>query len=310
MNGMLGKKCEILRLQNKKHLFKYKDCAIIILRTKTEEVTLWPIMVQSYKRIMERVLEFPLAHLTYSNIQQTMKASLDAHAGRLDYYAETEDNIVVHLEMERNKKLANQLEARSRYYQGLIDSRHHEQKQDFDYLKDTRQVYIIFICAFDPFGEKQRRYKFTGRCEAVPALDIQDKAIRIFLNIKGKHSDGCSPELKRFLDYVNGDKRHCQDDELLRDIEDKIQELRRNDGAKEEYMHIIIGHSDYYGAGLLDGEKRGEKRGAAKERAKADAEKKNSIINLLRNNVAPAIIATSMSMPLSQVEAIAKTMQS
>lgn len=73
---------------------------------------------------------------------------------------------------------------RSRFYQALVDVNLMKPgEDDFRKLNDT---YIIFICPFDLFGHKKYKYTFRMKCDEVAGLEMDDGAVRIFLNTRGK----------------------------------------------------------------------------------------------------------------------------
>ena len=73
---------------------------------------------------------------------------------------------------------------RSRFYQALVDVNLMKPgEDDFRKLNDT---YIIFICPFDLFGHKKYKYTFRMKCDEVAGLEMDDGAVRIFLNTHGK----------------------------------------------------------------------------------------------------------------------------
>lgn len=67
---------------------------------------------------------------------------------------------------------------RSRFYHAIIDSRSLKSGEDFGKLK---QVYVIFICNYDPFGYDRVLYTIKNRCLEEPEMNYDDGAETIVL---------------------------------------------------------------------------------------------------------------------------------
>lgn len=101
--------------------------------------------------------------------------------------------------MQKKKKY--NLPRRSRYYNAQIDVSLLEiGETDFNKLND---VYVIFICPYDSFGENKYRYTFRCRCDENPDLCLEDGSVRVFLNTKGSNDSEVPAELVEFLHYVD-----------------------------------------------------------------------------------------------------------
>ena len=59
----------------------------------------------------------------------------------------------------------------SRFYHAIIDSRSLKSGEDFGKLK---QVYVIFICNYDPFGYDRVLYTIKNRCLEEPEMDYSN----------------------------------------------------------------------------------------------------------------------------------------
>ena len=83
---------------------------------------------------------------------------------------------------------------RSRFYHAIIDSRSLKSGEDFGKLK---QVYVIFICNYDPFGYDRVLYTIKNRCLEEPEMEYDDGSETIVLYTKGTfeghpENGGCS----------------------------------------------------------------------------------------------------------------------
>lgn len=77
------------------------------------------------------------------------------------------------------------------------------------------------------------------------------------LNTKGILDD-ISPELKRLLDFIDGEK---PGDDFTRDLDIAVKNARLNTKWRVEYMNLQLAYQEKYREGLKVGEKRGEERG-------------------------------------------------
>ena len=129
------------------------------------------------------------------------------------------------------------LEKRSRYYQGLLDSSLLVPgEQSYNALNDT---YIIMIMPFDLFGKGRYQYTIKAFCEEDKEIQMQDGATRIFLNTHGKNKEEVRPELIEFLNYVEktnelqGETFHS---EKVTKIQRAVQQIKSNEQIGVKYM--------------------------------------------------------------------------
>ena len=129
------------------------------------------------------------------------------------------------------------LEKRSRYYQGLLDSSLLEPgERNYNKLNDT---YIIMIMPFDLFGKGRYQYTLQASCVEDKSIQIQDGATRIFLNTHGKNKEEVRPELIEFLNYVEkinklqGETFHS---EKVTKIQRAVQQIKPNEQIGVKYM--------------------------------------------------------------------------
>ncbi len=129
------------------------------------------------------------------------------------------------------------LEKRSRYYQGLLDSSLLEPgERNYNKLNDT---YIIMIMPFDLFGKGRYQYTIQASCVEDESIQIQDGATRIFLNTHGKNKEEVRPELIEFLNYVEktnelqGETFHS---EKVTKIQRAVQQIKSNEQIGVKYM--------------------------------------------------------------------------
>ena len=100
------------------------------------------------KRFLELVLGFPIERIE-TRKERSIVYRPEYKGVRLDIYAKDEKNTPYNVEMQATPKTA--LGKRSRYYHSQIDMELLLSGSSYDSLPDT---YVIFICDFDPFGQK------------------------------------------------------------------------------------------------------------------------------------------------------------
>ena len=69
----------------------------------------------------------------------------------------------------------------------------------------------------------------------ITSIRLGDEAIKIFLNADSEMND-VSRELRAFLNYVAGKK---SEDVFVRQLEEALQEAKRNRKWRHEYMMIL-----------------------------------------------------------------------
>ena len=129
------------------------------------------------------------------------------------------------------------LEKRSRYYQGLLDSSLLVPgEQSYNALNDT---YIIMIMPFDLFGKGRYQYTIKAFCEEDKEIQMQDGATRIFLNTHGKNKEEVRPKLIEFLNYVektNELQEETFHSEKVTKIQKAVQQIKSNEQIGVKYM--------------------------------------------------------------------------
>ena len=170
--------------------------------------------------------------------QKTIDILLDGKGIRLDVYVNDEESTVYNVKMERGKQKKAILPKRSRYYQGNIDLDIISVGEDY---RKLRKSFVIFICTFDPFGERRHIYTFENRCKESPSLSLGDETAKIFLNTKGNMHD-MDAEMLEFLSYVENttdDFATQTRSPLIREIHRKVTEVKQSKEMEVEYMTLL-----------------------------------------------------------------------
>ena len=88
-------------------------------------------------------------------------------------------------------------------------------------------------------------------------MTFGDETVKIILNTKGTMDD-VSPEMKRLLEYIDG---QAASDDLTRELEDAVQSVRRNEKWRLDYMTLQQEYREKYNEGLEVGIEQGMQRG-------------------------------------------------
>ena len=182
---------------------------------------------ENCKEFLERALEIEIDRVDVSR-EKSMVYHPDYKGIRLDVYAKDENNTCYNVEMQMTKKPA--LGRRSRYYQSLMDMDILLSGREYAELPDS---YVIFICGFDPFGERKYRYTFQMQCKESNQTPLEDGRRIVFLSTCGENEDEISKELLAFLKFVKADLKESREmEERFMTLEEMLKDERK-EGLKE-----------------------------------------------------------------------------
>ena len=182
-------------------------------------------MPENCKDFLEMVLQTKLSEVIVSK-EKSMIYHPEYKGIRLDVYANDEERTHYNVEMQVPKKPA--LGRRSRYYQSQIDMELLASGEEYEELPDT---YVIFLCDFDPFGQKKYRYTFSSECKECKESKLQES------------------EQNFHDDYVEKLQR-------------TIREIKRNREMEERFMILEEMLKDERKEGRIEGREEGRAEGA------------------------------------------------
>ena len=157
---------------------------------------------------------------------------------------------------------------RSRFYHAIIDSRSLKFGEDFGKLK---QVYVIFICNYDLFGDDRVWYTIKNRCLEEPEMDYEDGAVTLVLYTRGTKGK-ISEELRQFLNYMeNTDQNNAVNDEL-KSIQRMVDAVKRDGEVSLRYMKSFEHDQLMYERGIEQG-RLAEIKNTERERQNTEKEK-------------------------------------
>ena len=188
---------------------------------------------ENCKRFLELALGFPIERVEVSK-EKSIVYHPEYKGVRLDVYAKNEHNTRYNVEMQVAKKA--ELGKRVRYYHGQIDMELLLSGSDYTELPE---VYVIFICDFDPFGKKKYRYTFTKQCEEEPGAQLQEGCKSIFLSTRGENDREVPGELVSFLNFVKADLSESETDfkdDFVEKLQNTIRRIKSNREMEKRFM--------------------------------------------------------------------------
>ena len=168
----------------------------------------------------------------------------DIHGARLDVYLEEPlsdtdmgNFIVYDLKPDKNSniKAVDALPRRVRFYHAKIDGDCLQSGKDYENLKN---VTVVFISPYDPFGENHMVYTIRNMCEEIPSLKYDDGARTIFLYTKG--TEGNPPkEISQLLHYMEYTTTENAVNDSLKSIDQMVNTVKHDKEVSLSYMKMI-----------------------------------------------------------------------
>lgn len=167
----------------------------------------------------------------------------DRHGARLDVYIEEEGGVVhgnvqlsniYDIEPDQNNGKASKdaLPRRVRFYRSAIDARNLQTGADYSRLKN---VVIIMLLPYDPFGYDRMMYTVRNKCLEEPEMEYDDGALNLFLYTRGK-TGVISQELKELLQYLENTTWNNAVNEPLREVQSMVDKVKSDREVSISYM--------------------------------------------------------------------------
>ena len=231
---------------------------------------------ENCRRFLELALGFPIERVEVSK-EKSIVYHPEYKGVRLDVYAKNEHNTRYNVEMQVAKKA--ELGKRVRYYHGQIDMELLLSGSDYTELPE---VYVIFICDFDPFGKKKYRYTFTKQCEEEPGAQLQEGCKSIFLSTRGENDREVPGELVSFLNFVKADLSESEtdfEDDFVEKLQNTIRRIKSNREMEERFMIFEEMLRDERAEGKAEGIAEGKAEGIAEGKTEAVLEMLLELMN-------------------------------
>ena len=108
--------------------------------------------------------------------------------------------------------------------------------KDFNLLNESC---FILIAPFDVFGRGLYRCTFEGVCRECPDLKLEDGAVRIFINTKGRNREDFSREFLDFMEYIGKTTDETAEraaGNRIKKIHERVRSVRKSEKAGVKYM--------------------------------------------------------------------------
>lgn len=210
----------------------------------------------------------------------------DKHGTRLDVYLEedfSEEDLpatatIYDIEPD-NKDGAGYVSAlprRVRFYHAKIDARSLKAGENYHSLKN---VVIIMIMPYDPFGLDRMVYTIKNTCVEEPDMPYEDGAKTLFLYTKG--SKGIpSEDLKQLLQYMEHTEDAYASNDELKKLQKMVDIVKQDEEVSLEYMKIFEREEMLIEKGrMLERENTRKAEMRAEQKAKTD-----DILSLLQDH--------------------------
>lgn len=189
--------------------------------------------------LLEMIFDRPFQKVKVIPQKTILGVTPNNHGIRLDAYLEVGENSLQEVsvepgiyDIEPNLYHTGSEAKRSRYYHALIDSRILRRGENYDML---RNVTIIMIVPYDPFGKNRMVYTFSNHCEEDPAVPYEDGQKTIYLYTKGK-AENASLSLRSMLKYMEESTAENADNSALRGIQQIVEEVKNDEEVGVKYM--------------------------------------------------------------------------
>ena len=189
---------------------------------------------QSARYILECILHRQIGKLTVVPQRFFCGENTETHGIRLDVYLDEENGEIFDIEPDQNdgKEEIVSLPRRVRFYHAKIDAGNLTAGDTYGSL---RNVIVIFITIYDPFGLNRMVYTIKNRCIEVPELEYEDGAQTIFLYTRGR--EGNPPEeLKQLLHYMEHSSIENAPSENLKKLHRMVTAVKRDGEVGLAYM--------------------------------------------------------------------------
>lgn len=216
-------------------------------------------------------------------------SDMDKHGARLDVYLEEmplDQNLsgvatVYDMEPDQREEERQSLPKRTRFYHAMIDAGCLEAGQSYKFLKN---VIVIMIVPFDPFGWDHMIYTIRNKCEELPDMLYEDGARTLFLYTRGKKGK-FSQELCDLLTYMEHTNEENAKTEALQNIQKMVRQVKMDRGVSLEYMKIFEREEMIRNEGIEQGRQL-ERENTEREREKAEREREKAEQERLRADAA------------------------
>ena len=185
------------------------------------------------KEFLELVLQIPIDRVEVSK-EKSIVYHPEHKGVRLDVFAKDENHTHYDIEMQSIKKTS--IGKRARYYHSQIDMELLLSGEEYEKLPDS---YVIFVCDFDPFGEKKYCYTFANQCLENLTLNQKDGCKSIFLSTYGENEEDVPKSMVKFLKFVKADLADSEEDfedEFVNKLQKSVRHVKTSREMEDRFM--------------------------------------------------------------------------
>ncbi len=209
------------------------------------QVVSYPEIGERFVRILLRTIfgrEF--GRLSVTSQKALCGADTHLHGARLDVCLEPveagePDGRATVYDIEPDLKTSGvdrrTLSRRTRFYHGKIAARSLNAGADYDTLKD---VVVIMILPYDPFGFHRMVYTVKTKCVEVPEMEYDDGASTLFLYTRGT-VDIPREELQQLLRYMERSVRENAVSGELREIHEMVETVKYDSEVGRVHIQML-----------------------------------------------------------------------
>lgn len=208
-------------------------------------VVAYPEIGERFVRsLLKTIFGREFKHLSVTAQKVLYGANTNLHGARLDVYMEpeVEDSseewaAVYDIEPDLKDSSADKkaLPRRIRFYHGKIAARSLNSGADYNTLKN---VVVIMIMPYDPFGLNRMAYTIKNKCVEVPEMEYEDGASTLFFYTKG--TAGIPSEaVKQLLHYMEDTTYENAVNEELREIHRMVENVKKDSEVGGMRIQIV-----------------------------------------------------------------------
>lgn len=195
--------------------------------------------------LLSTILEKEIENVKVVSQKSVLGFNTGRHGIKIDAYIEADASDTVSGEsiedikvqtdiydIEPNKYQTESEAKRTRYYHALIDSKILKSGVDYGKLKN---VIIVMIFPYDPFGKNRMMYTFETHCKEDPAIEYNDGRKTIYLYTKGTEGNP-GKELRDMLKYIENSTPENANNKSLQEIHKFVHEIKHDEEVGVSYM--------------------------------------------------------------------------
>ena len=198
------------------------------------------------RQLAEVLLGLKVENVTFHETQRALRREKQSHGIQLDVMLEDSRQVIVFEAQMTNK---GDIERRTRFYQGVLDTATLPKGKSYRSLKDT---YIVFICTFDPFKLGLPVYTVNHVFKEAPKKDYDDGTHAIVYNCPAWRK--CkSKNVRALMKYAD---TQVADSPFVQKIEQQIEDERVTQRLRSEYMTYQMKLDERFEEGTIVGERK------------------------------------------------------